>query len=71
MEKEAFAVGWSVSKVQKCILDCDHKPLEPFLSYGMKIPKINHGSMELSNNNLMFIHIKGSRNILADAIFQT
>ena len=52
----------------QCILCCDHKPLEPILSCTMKIPKLNCWSLELSDYNLMFIHIKGSNNILADAI---
>ena len=47
---------------------CDHKPLEPFLSCDMKINKCNHWSIEISDYNLIFIHIKGSNNILADAI---
>ena len=34
----------------------------------MEIPKLNHWSMELSNYNLTFVHIKGSNNILADPI---
>ena len=43
-EKEAFAVYQSVLKFDlylrgtECILCCDHKVLEPFLSKGMKIP---------------------------------
>ena len=34
------------------MLHCDHKPLEPFLSSGMKILKLDHWSMELSDYNL-------------------
>ena len=34
----------------------------------MKIPKLNHWSMELSHYNLTFVHIKVSNNSLADAI---
>ena len=52
----------------KCILHCDHKPLEPFLLCGMKIPMLYHWSMELSDYNLTFVYIKGSNNILADAV---
>ena len=40
----------------QCILHCDHKHLEPFLSCGMKIPKLNHWYRELSDYNLTFIH---------------
>ena len=35
---------------------------------GMKIPKLNCVSIELSDYNLNFLHIKGQDNILADAI---
>ena len=47
-EKVAFAVNLSVLKFHlylrgaQCILHCDLKPLEPFLTCGMKIPKLNH-----------------------------
>ena len=34
----------------------------------MKIPKLNYWSMELSDYNLKFIHIKGSNNTLTVAI---
>ena len=54
-----------IFKRSKCILSCDHKPLEPFLSCDMKIPKLYHWSMEFSDYNCTFIHIKGSNNILA------
>ena len=46
-EKEAFAVYQYVQKFDfylrgaECILCCDHKPLEPFLSKDIKIPKLN------------------------------
>ena len=65
-EKEAFAVYQSVSKFNlylretQCILHCHHKPLEPFLSCEMKIPKLDHWSVEQSGYNLTFGHIKGT-----------
>ena len=34
----------------------------------MKILKLNHCSMELSDYNLTFVHIKGTHNILANVI---
>ena len=34
----------------------------------MKIPKLSHWSMELISYNLIFVHVKGGNNILADAI---
>ena len=74
-EKEAFAVYHSSVKFNiylrgaQYILHCDHKPLEPFLSCSMKIPKLNHWSMELPDYKLMFVHIKDSNNILAGAVF--
>ena len=74
MEKETVTVYQPVLKFNLClkdaqyILHCDHKPLKPFLSCGKKIPKLNHWSMELSDYNITFVHIKGSNNILTDAI---
>ena len=34
----------------------------------MKVPKLDHWPIELSDYNLFFVHIKGSNNILVDAI---
>ena len=50
------------------ILHCNHKTLEPSLLCSMRISKLNHWSLELSDYNLMFFHIKGSNSILADEI---
>ena len=52
----------------KCVLCCRHKQLEPYLSKGIKIPKLNRWSMELADYNITFVHIKGKHNLLADAI---
>ena len=73
-EKEAFAVYHSVLKFNLYLrgaehtLCCDHKPLESFLSKGIKIPKLNKCSVELADYNLTFIHIKGKNNVLVNAI---
>ena len=73
-EKEAYAVLKSVQHFDyylqgiKCTLCCDHKPLEPFLSKGMKIAKLDRWAMLLQEYNITFVHIKGKDNILADAI---
>ena len=73
-EKEAFAVFQSVMKFDlylrgaECILHCDHKPLDPFLSKGMKMLKLDQWAIELPDYNITFVHIKGSSNILADVI---
>ena len=73
-EKEAFAVYQSVLKFDlyltraELILCCDHKPLEPFLSKGMKIPKLDQWAMKLADYNITFVYIKGSNNIITDAI---
>ena len=52
----------------KCTLRCNHKPLEPFLSKGMKIVKLDRWAMLLQEYKIMFSHIKGKDNILADEI---
>ena len=72
-EKETFAIHHYVLKFDlhlrgvECILHCDHKPLEPFLSKGMNMPKLDRLVVELADYYITFIHIKGS-NILADAV---
>ena len=52
----------------KCTLCCDCKPLEPFLTRGMKIAKLDRWTMLLQEYDITFVHIKGKDNILADAI---
>ena len=52
----------------KCTLCHDHKPLEPFLTRGMKIAKVDRWAMLLQEYDITFVHIKGKDNILADAI---
>ena len=52
----------------KCTLNCDHKPLEPFLTRGMKIAKLDRWTMLLQEYDMTFVHIKGKDNILTDAI---
>ena len=49
-------------------LRCDHKPLESFLSRGMKIAKLDRWVMLVQEYDIKFVHIKGKDNILADAI---
>ena len=72
--KEAFAVYQSVLKVNlylrraEWILHCDHKPLKPFLSKGVKLSYLNRWSMELAEYNITFVHIKGKNNVCADVI---
>ena len=73
-EKEAYAVLKSVQRFDyylrgmKCTLRCDHKPLEPFPSRGMKIAELDRWALLLQEYDIKLIHIKGKDNILADAI---
>ena len=73
-EKETYAMLKNIQRFDyylrgmRCTLRCDHKPLEPFLSRGMKIVKLDRWARLLQKYNIMFIHIKGKDNILADAI---
>ena len=73
-EKEALAVYQSVLKSdlyltgEECIFCCNHKPFEPFLSKGIKIPKLNRLSLKLAEYNMTFLHINDRKIILADAI---
>ena len=52
----------------KCTLHHDHKPLEPFLTRGMKIAKLDILVMLLQDYDIIFAYIKGKDNILANAI---
>ena len=73
-EKEVYAILKSVQHFDyylwgaKCTLCCDHKPLEPFLTRGMKIAKLDRGAMLLQEYDITFAHIKGKDNILTEAI---
>ena len=73
-EKEAYAVLKSVQRFDyhlrgaKCTLQCNHKPLEPFLTRGMKIAKLDRWAMLLQEYDITFVHIRGKDNILAYAI---
>ena len=65
--KESFAVYQSVLKfdlylrVIEYILCCNHKPLEPFLSKGIKISKQDQWAMEFANYNITSVDIKVSK----------
>ena len=73
-KKEAYAVWQSMQHFNyylqgtKCTLHCDHKPLEPFLTRGMKVAKLDRWAMLLQEYDITFVHIRGKDNILTDAI---
>ena len=73
-EKEAYAMLKSMQcfdyylRVAKCTLRYNHKLLEPFLTRGMKIAKLDRWVMLLQEYDITFVHIKGKDNILTDAI---
>ena len=50
------------------VICCDNKPLDQFLSKGIKIPEINGWSLESADYNIMFVYIKGKNDVLLDAI---
>ena len=52
----------------KCTLHCNYKPLEPVLTRGMKIAKLDRWAMLLQEHGITFVHIRGKDNILTDAI---
>ena len=52
----------------KCTLHCNHKPLEPFLTRGMKIVKMDRWAMLLQEYDITFVRIRGNDNILTDTI---
>ena len=73
-KKEAYVVLKSVQcfdyyiRCTKHTLHFDHKPLELFLTRGMKIAKLDRWAMLLQEYDITFVDIKGNDNILADAI---
>ena len=73
-KKEAYAVLKSIQRFDyylrgtKSTLWCDHKPLEPFLTRGTKIAKLDRWVMLLQEHDITFVHIRGKDNILPDAI---
>ena len=50
------------------VLHCDYKPLDTFLSKGIKIPKLKEWSLELTDYNMTFVHIESKNNVLTDTI---
>ena len=74
LTKEAYAIYMAFWKFSyylegaKIILRCDHAPLKKFLQGKTLNNKVNNWGIELSNFNIEFQHIKGKRNILADAL---
>ena len=73
-KKEAYAVLKSIQRFDyylrgtKCTLHCDYKPLEPFLTRGMKIAKLDRWVMLLQEYDITFVHIRGKHHILANTI---
>ena len=73
-EKEAYAVLKSMQHFNyylrgtKCTLCCDHKPLDPFLTRGMKIAKLDRWVMLLQEYEITFVYIRGKDSIFTDAI---
>ena len=73
-EIEAYAVLKSMQHFDyylqgaKCTLHCNHKPLEPFLTRGMKVANLDRWAMLLQEYDITFVQIKGKGNILVDAI---
>ena len=74
MMKEAYAAYRSIQKFQfylggvLCYLHCDHKPLAQFFLGNMKNPTLNRWALELNKYNIVFKHIAGKKNVVADAI---
>ena len=52
----------------KCTLHCDHKLLEPFLTKGMKILKLDRWAMLHQEYDITFVHIREKDNIHTETI---
>ena len=73
-KKECYAVYRSINKFSfyltgaECTLYCDHKPLAPFLTTGMKSKTMDRWALKLQPYNINFQHAAGKDNVVADAI---
>ena len=73
-QKECYIVCRSINKFSfyltgaECTLCCDHKPLAPFLTTGMKSKAMDRWALKLQQYNIKFQHVAGKANIVADAI---
>ena len=73
LTKEAYAIYMAFRKFSFYLegaftnLRCDHAPLEKFLQGKTLNNKVNWG-IELSNFKIKFQHIKGKKNVMADAL---
>ena len=52
----------------ECTLYCDHKPLDPFLTMGMKNKTMDRWALNLQQYNIKYQHVAGKENVIADAI---
>ena len=74
LTKEAYAIYMAFQKFSFYLegaftnLRCDHAPLEKFLQGKTLNNKVNNWGIELSNFKINFQHIKGKRNVMADAL---
>ena len=74
LTKEAYAIYMAFRKFSFYLegaltnLRCDHAPLEKFLQGKTLNNKVNNWGIELSNFKINFQHIKGKRNVMADAL---
>ena len=72
--KEAYAVYSAVKRLSYYItggvvhLRCDHLPLAKFLERNTGSEKVNHWSLEISDQNIVFHYVPGKKNALADAL---
>ena len=74
LTKEAYAIYMAFQKFSFYLesaftnLHCDHAPLEKFLQGKTLNNKVNNWGIELSNFKINSQHIKGKRNVMADAL---
>ena len=74
IEKEAYAIVWSVEKFRSFLIgrpfliQCDHKPLK-YLFESVKVPeKIHRWRVRLGQFNFKVNYIEGNRNVVADTL---
>ena len=52
----------------ECTLYCEHKPLAPYLTTGMKSKTMDRWTLKLQQYNIKCQHVAGKENVIADAI---
>jgi len=74
IEREAYAILWALNKFHDITFGahitilCDHDPLKYLLENTTHSPKLTRWSLAIQQYDISILHIKGSKNVLADGL---